>query len=148
MKTPMMECAMNKSSALLLAALGMVLQNAGPVQSAGSPVNIPEQRHGEIGQGVVCDTIQHVQRFVMLRGGGEEAGEALETVNYEANDEAACQFAYVLYTDDQTVGQLAVKARLFTIIQVTVRALGNGSAWVPTPPRVLYTVKVEKGQIV
>jgi hypothetical protein len=139
---------MNKSSALFLAALCMVLQNAGPALTAGSSVNIPEQRHGEIGQGVVCDTVQHVQRFVMLRGGGEEAGEALETVNYEANDEAACQFAYVLYTGDQTIGQLAVKARLFTIIQVTVHALGNGSAWVPTPPRFLYTVKVEKGQIV
>lgn len=139
---------MNKSSALFLAALCTILQNAEPAQTAGSPVNVPEQRRGEIGQGVVCDTIQHVQRFVMLRGGGEEAGEALETVNYEANDEAACQFAYVLYTDDQTIGQLAVNARLFTIIQVTVRALGDGSAWVPTPPRVLYTVKVEKGKIV
>jgi hypothetical protein len=126
----------------------MVLQNAGPAQTAGSPLNNSEQRRGEIGQGVVCYTIQHVQRFVMLRGGGEEAGEALETVNYEANDEAACQFAYVLYTEDQTIGQLDVKARLFTIIQVTVHALGNGWAWVPTPPRVLYTVKVEKGQIV
>jgi hypothetical protein len=139
---------MNKSNALFLVALCLVLPNAASAQRAGSSVNIAKRQRGEIGQGVVCDTIQQVQRFATLRGGGKAADEAIGTVNYEVNDEAACQFAYVVYTDDTPIGQLAVKARLFTIIEITVHAMGNGSAWMPTEPRVRYTAKVEKGQIV
>jgi hypothetical protein len=139
-----MELAMNKSIVLLLAGLFLITQG---VAGATSPGDAAEEPNGEIGQGVVCDTIQHVQRFVTLRGTGEDPGAAIETVNYEANDEAACQFAYVLYSDDKIVGQLPVGGRLFKFIQITVHALGNGHMFIPIEPRVQYTVTVEKGQI-
>jgi len=134
---------MNKAITSLLAALYMI-----PQGMAGAAVDASETDKGEIGQGVICDTLQHVKRFVTLRGTGEDPGAALETVNLEANDEEACQFAFVLYTDDRPVGQLAVGGRLFKFIQISVRAFGDGRTLIPvSPPRVEYTVTVEKGQI-
>jgi hypothetical protein len=135
---------MNKSIVLLLAALCMIPPG---VAGAGSAVDTPEKDRGEIGQGVICDTLPHVRRFVTLRGTGEDPGAALETVNLEANDDAACQFAFVLYTDDKPVGQLAVGGRLFKFIEISVHAFGDGRTLIPVPPRVQYTVTVEKGQI-
>jgi hypothetical protein len=138
-----MESAMNKSIALFLAALCMIplgVAKAGP--AAGT-----EKTQSEIGQGVMCDTVQHVQRFITLRGTGEDPGAAIETVNLEANDDSACQFAFVLYTDETPVGQLAVGGWLFKFIQITVHAFGNGRTWIPVTPHVQYTVTVEKGQI-
>lgn len=134
---------MYKSIVLLLAALCMIPRGAA---NAGSAVDAGKT-NGEIGQGVVCDTVQHVQRFVMLRGTGEDPSAALETVNFEANDDAACLFAFVLYTDDKPVGQLAVGGRLFKIIQINVHAFGDGRSLIQVTPRVQYTVTVEKGQI-
>jgi hypothetical protein len=138
-----MEHAMNKPIVLFLAALCLVPQgatNAGPAVDA-------EKTEGEIGQGVICDTVQHVERFVTLRGTGEGPSAALETVNFEANDDAACQYAFVLYTDDKPVGQLAVGGRLFKFIQITVHAFGDGRTLIRVTPRVQYTVTVEKGQM-
>src|SRR5262249_11282319 len=115
-----MRRAMNKSVVLFLAALWMVPLAVANARSAADT----EETKGEIGRGVICDSVQHVQRFVTLRGTGEEPDSALETVNLEANDDAACQFAFVLYTDDKPVGQLAVGGRLFRFIQITVHAFG------------------------
>jgi hypothetical protein len=137
-----MERAMNKSIVLFLAALCLVSGGAANADSVDA-----ERAKGEIGQGVICDTVQHVQRFVTLRGTGEDPGAALETVNLEADDDAACQFAFVLYTDDKPVGQLAVGGRLFKFIQITVHAFGDGRTLIQVTPRVQYTVTVEKGQI-
>lgn len=134
---------MNKSIILFLAALCWVPRGAA---NAGSAVDA-ERAKGEIGQGVVCDTVQHVQRFVTLRGTGEDPGAALEAVNLEADDDSACQFAFVLYTDDKPVGQLAVGGRLFKFIQITVHAFGDGWTLTQVTPRLQYTVTVEKGQI-
>jgi hypothetical protein len=78
---------------------------------------------------------------------GEDLGAALETVNLEANDEAARRFAFVLYTDDKPVGQLAVGGRLFKFIQISVCAFGDGRTLIPAAPRVQYTVTVENGLI-
>jgi hypothetical protein len=138
-----MERAMNKSIVLFLAALCLVPRGAA---NAGSAVDA-EGAKGEIGQGVICDTVQHVQRFVTLRGGGEDPGAALEALNVEADDDAACQFAFVLYTDDKPIDQLEVGRRLFKFIEITVHAFGDGRTWIPVAPRVQYTVTVEKGQI-
>jgi hypothetical protein len=136
---------MNKSIGLLLAALCMITQG---MTDPGSAFDASDKDAGEIGQGVICDTLQHVKRFVALRGTGEEPGAALETVNLEANDDVACQFAVVLYTDDKPVGQLAIGGRLFKFVEINVRAFEDGRTLIPVSPGVLqYTVTVEKGQI-
>ena len=131
------------SPILLLAVLCMIPPGMAKAASAVDG----EKTQDEIGQGVMCDSVEHVQRFITLRGTGEDPGSAIETVNLEANDDSACQFAFVRYTDETPVGQRAVGGRLFKFIQITVHAFGNGRGWIPVTPHVQYTVTVEKGQI-
>jgi hypothetical protein len=135
---------MNKSTILMLAALCLMPRSV-EAQSERS-TRSPEE--GAIGRGVICDTAQHVLRFVALRGGGEDPNSAIETVNLEAHDEEACHYAFVAYTDEKPIARMAVNLRVFNILQITVHAVGDGSAWMPIPPTVQYTVTVEKGLMV
>jgi hypothetical protein len=101
----------------------------------------------EIGQGVICDTLQEVQRYVALRGNGTEAGVALQTVNGEAH-EAACGVARVMFSPGARVADLSVQGKLVSIIQINVHAFGQGAVWTKIPATIRYTVTAEKGQVV
>ena len=101
----------------------------------------------EIGQGVICDTLQQVERYVALRGNGTETTVALRTVNDEAHV-AACSVARVMFTAGARVGGLTVQGRLLSIMQINVHAFVNGPVWMKIPATVRYTVTAEKGQIV
>jgi hypothetical protein len=111
--------------------------------------NLPAQppEKVEIGQGVICDTLQQVERYVVLRGNGTETNVALRTVNDEAHV-AACSVAQVMFTTGQRVGGLTVQGRLLSIMQINVHAIVNGPVWMKIPATVRYTVTAEKGQIV
>jgi hypothetical protein len=101
----------------------------------------------EIGQGVVCDTPQQVERYVALRGNGAETNIALQTVNGEAHV-PACSVALVMFSAGARVAGSTVQGRLLSIIQINVLAFGNGQVWMKIPATVRYTVTAEKGQIV
>jgi hypothetical protein len=109
------------------------------------PAQPPEQV--EIGQGVICDTLQQVERYVALRGNGTETNVALRTINGEAHV-AACSVAQVMFTTGPRVGGLTVQGRLLSIMQINVHAFVNGAVWMKIPATVRYTVTAEKGQIV
>jgi hypothetical protein len=100
----------------------------------------------EIGQGVICDTLQQVERYVALRGNGAETNVALRTVNDEAHV-AACSVAQVMFTAGARVGGLTVQGRLLSIMQINVHAFVNGPVWMKVPATVRYTVTAEKGRI-
>jgi hypothetical protein len=100
----------------------------------------------EIGQGVVCDTLQEVERYAALRGDGAETSDALQTVNQEAHV-AACGVALVLFSAGERVGGLTAQGRLLSIIQIRVHAIGHGPVWTSIPATIRYTVTAEKGQI-
>jgi hypothetical protein len=100
----------------------------------------------EIGQGVVCGTLQQVERYVALRGDGAETNVALQTVNDEARV-PACSVALVMFSIGARVGGLTVQGRLLSIVQIKVRAFSNGPAWMQIPETIRYTVTAEKGQI-
>jgi hypothetical protein len=100
----------------------------------------------EIGQGVVCDTLQQVERYAALRGDGAETGVALQTVNNEAHI-PACGVTLVLFSAGERVGGLTAQGRLLSIIQIRVHAFGNGPVWTRIPETIRYTVTAEKGQI-
>jgi hypothetical protein len=101
----------------------------------------------EIGQGVVCDTLPQVERYVALRGNGAETNVALEAVNDEAHV-PACGVALVMFSTGARVGGLTAQGRLLSIIQIRVHAFNNGPAWMKIPETIRYTVMAEKGQIV
>ena len=103
----------------------------------------------EIGQGVICDTAQQVERYVALRGNGAETNVALRTVNGEAEAHGAvCTVALVMFSASVRVSGLTVQGRLLSIIQINVHAFGNGPIWMKIPATIRYTVTAEKGQIV
>ncbi|HWF96925.1 MAG TPA: hypothetical protein VG291_18385 [Xanthobacteraceae bacterium] len=100
----------------------------------------------EIGQGVVCDTLRQVERYVALRGDGAEANAALATVNDEAHV-PACSVVLVMFSAGERVGGLTAQGRLLSIIQIKVHAFSNGPAWMKIPETIRYTVTAEKGRI-
>jgi hypothetical protein len=101
----------------------------------------------EIGRGVICDTLQQVERYVALRGNGKETNVALEAVNEEAHV-AVCSVALVMFSAGPRVGGLTAQGRLLSIIQINVLAFGNGPVWMKIPATIRYTVTAEKGQVV
>jgi hypothetical protein len=109
--------------------------------------NLPQKENIEIGQGVICDTLQEVERYVTLRGNGTETSVALQTVNDEAHV-AACNLALVMFSAGAHVADLTVQGKLLSIIQINVHAFGKGMVWMKIPATVRYTVTAEKGQVV
>jgi hypothetical protein len=101
----------------------------------------------EIGQGVICDTLEQVKRYVALRGNGAETEGALQTVNGEAHA-AACGVASVMFSARARIADMAVQGKLLSIIAINVHAFGNGPVWVKIPDTIRYTVTAEKGQVV
>jgi hypothetical protein len=100
----------------------------------------------EIGQGVVCDTLQQVERYVALRGNGTETNAALQTVNDEAHV-PACSVALVMFSAGVRVAGMSLQGKLLSIIKINVLAFGRGPAWMKIPATIRYTVTAEKGQI-
>ncbi len=102
----------------------------------------------EVGKGVVCETLQQTQHYVALRGNGTESAAALQAVNNEAHDQAACGVAAVMFSAGERVGGMAVQGRLISIIQINVHAFTNGKVWTQIPDTVRYMVTAEKGLLV
>jgi hypothetical protein len=121
----------------MLSCLPVMAQEDGPSKT---------QEKIEIGQGVVCDTLHQVERYVALRGNGAESNIALRTINDEAHV-PVCSVALVMFTAGERVGGLAAQGRLLSIIQIKVLAFSNGPAWMKIPVTIRYTVTAEKGQI-
>jgi hypothetical protein len=117
------------------------------------PIHAQEQadsprRWLEVGQGLVCDTPQQVERFVALREDGMEVSDALQTVNAETHDSTACDVALVAFTDSKPIAESVIQGRLTAIVQIMVHAVGDGGTWRTIPAQARYTIKVEEGQII
>jgi hypothetical protein len=102
----------------------------------------------DVGGGVICDTAQQIERFVALQSDGRETDVALQTVNDEVQDATACSLALVMFSGGRSIGRLAVKGKPVSILEITVHAFGNGSAWRQIPAVVRYTVVAEKGMVI
>jgi hypothetical protein len=69
-------------------------------------------------------------------------------VKDEVQDATACGLALVMFGGGRSIGQLAVKGKPVSILEITVHAFGNGSAWRQIPAIVQYTVVAEKGMVI
>jgi hypothetical protein len=133
-----MRCSFGVSVFLLLSCLPLHAQ-----EQANAP------RHWlEVGQGLVCDTPEQVERFVALRGDGRDVADALQTVNHESHSASACDLALIAFTDSKPIAERVIQGRLASIVQIMVHALGDGENWRTTQARARYTVEVEAGQII
>jgi hypothetical protein len=102
----------------------------------------------EVGQGIVCNLPEQVERFVALRGNGMDVIDALQTVNQEFHDSTACDVSLVAFTDCKPIADRLINGKLATIIQIIVQAVGNGTTWRTILAHRRYTVEVKEGQIV
>src|SRR5258708_37430680 len=102
----------------------------------------------DVGGGVICNTAQQVERFVALESDGKETGGALKTVNDEVRDPSACSVSFVMFSGESPIVKLAVKGKPVSILEITVYAFGDGSAWKQVPAIVQYTVVAEKGMMI
>jgi len=100
----------------------------------------------DVGRGVICDTAQEVERFVALRSNGKEAAVALQAVNNEVR--GACNFVFVMFTGSKAISELSVNGRPVSILEITVHAFGDGSAWRQVPATVRYTAAAEEGVLI
>src|SRR5260370_31710792 len=133
-----MRCALGVSIFLVLSCLRRDAQ-----AQAMSP-----RRWLEVGQGIVCDTPEQVERFVGLRGEGRDVTDALQTVNNESRGSTACDVALVAFTDSKPIAQSVIQGKLASVVQIMVHAVGNGVSWRTIPAQARYTVEVENGQII
>src|SRR5882762_6129087 len=122
---------------IMLSCLGAKAQEGVPPKDQGKV---------EIGQGVICDTLEQVERYVALRGNGTETDVALQTVNKESHVDA-CGVAVVMFSASARIADLTVQGKLLSIIQINVLAFGKGPSWTKIPATVRYTVTAEKGQV-
>jgi len=111
------------------------------------PLKAQEPKGMDVGQGIICNTRAQVERFVSLRGDGKETAAALQTVNFESHEARACNLAFVMFTEDKPIAERAINGRMVSILQITVHAFGNGTAWQKVPALVQYTVATEAGQV-
>ena len=102
----------------------------------------------EVGQGVVCDSPEQVERFVALREGGMDAVVALQTVNNEFHYSTACDVSLVAFTDSKPIADRVIKGKLASIVRIVVQAVGYGATWRTVLARPRYTVEIKEGQIV
>ena len=117
------------------------------------PLHAQEQANSprrwlEVGQGLVCDTPEQVERFVGLREDGMDVSDALQTVNTETHDSMTCDIALVAFTDSKPVAARVIQGKLASVVQITVHAVGDGETWRTIPAHARYIIKVAEGQII
>ena len=132
-----MRCSLGVSTFLALSCLPLHAQ-----EQAQSP-----RRWLEFGQGIVCDTLEQVERFVDLREDGRDVVDVLQTINNESHGPMACDLALVAFTDSKLIAGRVIKGKLASVVQIMVHAVGNGTTWRTIPAHARYTVEVEEGQI-
>ena|ERR1700732_372248 len=117
------------------------------------PLHAQEQANSprrwlEIGQGIVCNTPEQVERFVGLREDGKDVIDALQTVNNETHAATACDVVLVAFTDSKPVAERVIQGKVAAIVQIMVHAVGIGATWRTIQPHARYTVEVKEGQII
>jgi hypothetical protein len=97
------------------------------------------------GRGLVCDTPQQVERYLILRNNGKDTTVGLHTVNDEAQNPAACKIALIMFTPGKPAAERFIQGKTVMIVPVTVRAVASGSTWMKISPKVQFTVIVREG---
>jgi hypothetical protein len=82
-----------------------------------------------VGVGIICDTEAQAEHFVSLRASGTEAKKAVETVNADAHDDAACGIAAIAFLRDRTVDMKPMGDKLVKVVRINVVAGFNGKDW-------------------
>ena len=118
-----------------------------PVLLLSSSAASAYEPYMNLGQGVICDTLKQVERFAALRSEGKNAEGALQAVNNDITAHNACAFALVKFTGGNPVASLSINGKPASVLEITVHAFNNGTAWNEISATVQYILVPEKGLI-
>ena len=139
----MLQFATKRVAPLLFAVCLLV-----PGMTAGNAdENGLADRSGEVhvGQGVVCDTVDQVQRFSAVLDDTGAVDNAVNTVNEETHNPAACAVVLAAFVPGQEVAQVRNKAGLLRVVEIIILAVPVGDEWQAVDPLKQYAAFPAKG---
>lgn len=133
-----------KRLAPMLLALSVLVASvaAGNAEENGLAI-----RSGElhVGEGVVCDTADQVERFTAVLDDTGAVDNAVNTVNEETHNPAACALVLAAFVPGQEVTQVRNKAGLLRVVEITILAVPVGDEWQAVDPLKQYAAFPTKG---
>jgi hypothetical protein len=96
--------------------------------------------NAEIGQGLVCDTANQLERFLMLRNEGRDTESAIQIINQQVESPVACGIITVAFIIHEVVKQGTMHGYPVSITKITVIAISSGTQWHKVPATTQYTI--------
>ena len=97
-----------------------------------------QQIEAEVGQSLICDTKEQVERFAALFNGNAEA--AIKTVNAEANDPTACAVMNVAFVRGPEIGTARTRSGAYRIFRILVLGVVTDRGVLAAAPAAFYSV--------
>src|SRR6516225_2610629 len=91
-----------------------------------------EQRDVEVGEVLVCDTQEQVERYVALYRGDKDA--AVRAVNREENNPSACGLATAAFVRGPQMATARAENMAFEIIRILVLGIDSQDGFRPVQP--------------
>lgn len=104
---------------------------------AGLPAKA-EEMNVEVGQSLVCDTQQQVERFVALFDGDAET--AANAVNEEAKDPMACVIATIAYVRGHELETVRTSTGAYRIVRILVLGVVTDRGMEAAAPAPFYSI--------
>jgi len=123
-----------------IAALCATPLRAGDNDSTQGVPAQPGQQSLNVGQGVICNTLEQARRIVSLRNEGAGIAQALLRVNGEAHNPTACGAALVAFRIDQEIDGDHMDGEPVTFARIVVIAISDGDQWSKVPEVVQYAL--------
>ena len=98
-----------------------------------------------VGEGVVCDTAQQVERFTALMSEASDIEKAITTVNDEAENPRACGMVLAAFVRGGEVGEVRKDNRSMKVVEITILAVPVGDKWHFVTPLKQYTAIAPRG---
>jgi hypothetical protein len=103
-----------------------------------------DSKNLEVGLGVICDTAEQIQRYMILYKDGTPTAAAMQVVNTESKSPAACGLAAVAFLPGKNVGNINVSGGIMRLLQITVVAMRAESDWRYVKPTRQFIALFEK----
>ena len=97
-----------------------------------------QQVEVEVGESLVCDTQNQVERFVALFDGN--AGKTVAAVNDEVQDPTACGVVAVAFVRGRNIAMARTRTGTFQIMRILVLGVVTDSGIRPAHPAVFYSM--------
>jgi hypothetical protein len=96
----------------------------------------PQQPATEIrvGQGIVCDTKQQIERVASLVGRAGDTGDVIKVVNEEAGNPVACAVIQAAFVQGSEVDQIRSEKGMLNVVEITILAVPMEGKWQMVAP--------------